>query len=81
MFAIAQRLFTKYKRWRELAINLNVNGAAAVAREDLPAARDYYRQVIELATKTGDLPMLDPRPRQPRYDLDSDGGCGCRRGR
>ena len=41
-----------------LAINLNDNGAAAVARRDLPAARDYYRQVIELATKTGDLPML-----------------------
>jgi CHAT domain-containing protein len=58
LFAVAQRLFTKYTRWGDLAINLNANGAAAVAREDLPAARDYYRQVIDLATKTGELQNL-----------------------
>ncbi len=58
LFAGAQRLFTKHRQWGALAINLNANGAAAVAREDLPAARSYYEQVIDLATKTGDLQTL-----------------------
>jgi CHAT domain-containing protein len=58
LFAVAQRLFIKHKRWDDLRINLNNNGAAALAREDLPAARDYYRQVIDLATKTEDLQIL-----------------------
>ena len=58
LFADAQRLFTKHKRWSDLAVSLNNSGAAAVARVDWPAARDYYKQVIELAAKTGDQQML-----------------------
>jgi CHAT domain-containing protein len=58
LFANAQRIFTEHKQWLALSINLNAIGAAAVARGDLPAARDYYRQVIDLATKTGELQNL-----------------------
>ncbi|HMD70582.1 MAG TPA: CHAT domain-containing protein, partial [Bryobacteraceae bacterium] len=58
LFARAQQLFTKHRRWGALGINLNVNGAAAVARGDLPAARSYYERVIDLATKTGDPQTL-----------------------
>jgi CHAT domain-containing protein len=55
LFTTAQKLFIKHKQWRELGINLNLNGAAAIARGDYSAARSYYEQVIDLATKNGDL--------------------------
>jgi CHAT domain-containing protein len=58
LFSVAQGLLTKHKRWEDLAINLNANGAAALALGDLPAASKYFRQVIDLATKTGDQQML-----------------------
>ena len=44
LFANAQRLFTQHKLWSALTVNLNNNGAAAVARGDLPAARAYYKR-------------------------------------
>lgn len=52
LFAVAQPLFTKYRQWDALARNLNASGAAAVARGDWPAARQYYEKVIDLATQT-----------------------------
>jgi CHAT domain-containing protein len=58
LFSNAQRLFTKHQQWPALSISLNNSGAAAVAMKDLPAARDYYRQAIDLASKTGDPQML-----------------------
>jgi CHAT domain-containing protein/Tfp pilus assembly protein PilF len=58
LFANAQRIFTQHKLWSALTVNLNNSGAAAVARGDLPAARDYYQKVIDLATKTGELQNL-----------------------
>ena len=58
LFAIAQPLFTKHRQWDALAINLNNNGGAAVARGDLPAARSYYQKVIDLAVRTDDKQTL-----------------------
>jgi CHAT domain-containing protein len=58
LFAVAQRLFIKHKLWDDLSINLNANGGEALARRDWPAARDYFRQAIELATKTQNLQIL-----------------------
>ena len=80
LFAIAQRLFIKHKQWRSLSINLNDNGAAAVARRDLPAARDYYRTGNRTRHENRRPATMLTWPRQPRYDVNSDGGCGCRRG-
>ncbi len=58
LFARAQTLFTKYKQWGPLSINLNNIGAAAEARGDRPAARADYERVVELAGKTGNLQTL-----------------------
>ena len=58
LFANAQTLFTKYKQWGPLSINLNNTGAAAEARGDRPAARADYERVVELAGKTGNLQTL-----------------------
>jgi CHAT domain-containing protein len=58
LFAGARRLFTKHSQWQALGINLNANGAAANARGDWRAGRADYEQVIELATKTGDMQTL-----------------------
>ncbi len=58
LFARAQELFTKHRQWGALAINLNANGAVAIARGDLPAARSYYERVIGLAAQTGDPQTL-----------------------
>ncbi|MGA7239781.1 MAG: CHAT domain-containing tetratricopeptide repeat protein [Bryobacteraceae bacterium] len=58
LFANAQRIFTQQKLWSALTVNLNANGAEAVARGDLPAARDYYQKVVDLATKTDELQNL-----------------------
>ena len=80
LFANAQRIFTQHKLWSALTVNLNDNGAEAVARRDLPAARDYYQKVVDLATKTGELQNLAEGREQPRDRLDSDGGFERRRG-
>ena len=58
LFAADRRLFMRRQQWRALGINLNANGAAAIARDDLPAARSCYEQVIDLATRTGDIQTL-----------------------
>lgn len=58
LFALAQPLFTRHRQWDALARNLNVSGAAAVARGDWPAARSDYERAIDLAGKTGDKQTL-----------------------
>jgi CHAT domain-containing protein/Tfp pilus assembly protein PilF len=58
LFTAAQKLFIKHKQWGALGINLNANGAAAIARGDYPAARSFYERVIDLATKNGDMETI-----------------------